>query len=99
MARLPGRSLVLVGGVAGGGYFGYQFFQSRFGEAPDFAGGGTSQTVTVEIAKGSGGYEIGQELKSAGVVKSVDAFVSAQSANPKGSDPGRRLSPQEGDVG
>ncbi|MFC4468802.1 endolytic transglycosylase MltG [Streptomyces xiangluensis] len=77
-------SLVLVGGVGGGGYYGYQFYQSRFGEAPDFAGEGTSQTVMVEIAKGSGGYEIGQKLKAAGVVKSVDAFVSAQSQNPEG---------------
>lgn len=77
-------SLVLVGGLGGGGYYGYQFYQSRFGEAPDFAGDGTSQTVMVEIAKGSGGYEIGQKLKAAGVVKSVDAFVSAQSENPEG---------------
>ncbi|MFE9645929.1 endolytic transglycosylase MltG [Streptomyces sp. NPDC006365] len=77
-------SLVLVGGLGGGVYYGYQFYQSRFGEAPDYAGDGTSQTVMVEIAKGSGGYEIGQKLKAAGVVKSVDAFVSAQSQNPEG---------------
>ncbi|MGI5199535.1 endolytic transglycosylase MltG [Streptomyces sp. CA-288835] len=77
-------SLVLVGGVGGAGYYGYQFYQSRFGEAPDFAGGGTSQTVMVEIAEGSSGAAIGQKLKAAGVVKSVDAFVSAHSANPEG---------------
>ncbi|WP_037641770.1 endolytic transglycosylase MltG [Streptomyces bicolor] len=70
--------LVFAGGVGGIGYFGYQFYQDRFGPAPDYAGDGTSETVTVEIPKGAGGYEIGQRLKDAGVVKSVDAFVAAQ---------------------
>ncbi|WP_189323902.1 endolytic transglycosylase MltG [Streptomyces flaveus] len=77
-------SLVLVGGLGGAAYYGYQFYQSRVAEAPDFAGDGTSRTVMVEIAKGSSGAAIGQKLKAAGVVKSVDAFVSAQSANPEG---------------
>jgi UPF0755 protein len=76
--------LVFGGGVAGVGYFGYQFYQNRFGAAPDYAGDGTSQTVTVEIPKGATGYAIAQALKSAGVVKSVDAFVSAQQQNPDG---------------
>ncbi|WP_327693642.1 endolytic transglycosylase MltG [Streptomyces sp. NBC_00459] len=76
--------LVFGGGIAGIGYFGYQFYQNRFGPAPDFAGDGTSATVTVEIPKGAGGYEIAQVLKEKGVVKSVDAFVAAQSDNPKG---------------
>jgi UPF0755 protein len=76
--------LVLGGGLAGVSYVGYQFYQDRFGDAPDFAGDGNGQTVTVEIPKGAGGYTIGQVLKSAGVVKSVDAFVSAQSENPDG---------------
>ncbi|MEU4088169.1 endolytic transglycosylase MltG [Streptomyces aureus] len=74
---------VFGGGLAGAGYFGYHYYQNRFGSAPDFAGEGTGQ-VPVEIAKGEGGYVIGQKLKAAGVVKSVDAFVSAQSENPKG---------------
>lgn len=77
-------ALVLGGGVAGAGYYGYQFYQDRFGPAPDYAGNGTDETVTVEIPPGSGGYDIGRELKKAGVVKSVDAFVAAQSDNPKG---------------
>ncbi|MGW5474453.1 endolytic transglycosylase MltG [Streptomyces chartreusis] len=77
-------SLVFAGGVAGVGYFGYQFYQDRFGSAPDFAGDGTGETVTVEIPKGALGNEIGQRLKQAGVVKSVDAFVAAQSQNPDG---------------
>ncbi|MFE5633531.1 endolytic transglycosylase MltG [Streptomyces sp. NPDC056543] len=76
-------ALVLVGGVGGIGYFGYQFWQGQFGEAPDFTGAG-SGSVQVEIPKDSGGYEIGNILKKAGVVKSVDAFVAAQGKNPKG---------------
>ncbi|MEU3979897.1 endolytic transglycosylase MltG [Streptomyces sp. NPDC026672] len=76
--------LVFGGGVGGVGYLGFQYFQNRFGPAPDYAGGGTSEAVTVEIPKGAGGYDIGRKLKEAGVVKSVDAFVAAQSQNPNG---------------
>ncbi|MEV8321123.1 endolytic transglycosylase MltG [Streptomyces sp. NPDC059900] len=76
-------TLVFAGGLGGVGYFGYQFYQDRFGTAPDFAGEGTG-LATVDIPKGAGGYTIGQKLKDAGVVKSVDAFVSAQAQNPKG---------------
>ncbi|MFC8405107.1 endolytic transglycosylase MltG [Actinospica acidiphila] len=75
---------VLGGGLAGVSYFGYQFYQDRFGSAPDFAGSGNGEQVTVTIPKGSGGYAIGQVLKKMGVVKSVDAFVAAQAANPDG---------------
>ncbi|MEU6876853.1 endolytic transglycosylase MltG [Streptomyces sp. NPDC046712] len=76
-------ALVLAGGVGGVGYFGYQFWQGQFGAAPDYAGEGSGE-VQVEIPKGAGGYEIANILKKAGVVKSVDAFVSAQGKNPKG---------------
>ncbi|MFB7599637.1 endolytic transglycosylase MltG [Streptomyces sp. NPDC056160] len=76
--------LVFGGGIAGVGYYGYQFYQDRFGAAPDFAGSGNGEQVTVVIPKDAGGYVIGQVLKKAGVVESVDAFVSAQSANPNG---------------
>lgn len=76
-------ALVLAGGVGGIGYFGYQFWQGQFGEAPDYAGDGTGE-VQIEIPKGAGGYEIGNILKREGVVKSVDAFVSAQGKDPKG---------------
>ncbi|MFK4541784.1 UPF0755 protein [Streptomyces tendae] len=76
--------LVLGGGVAGIGYFGYQFYQDRFGAAPDYAGGGNGEQVTVTIPKGAGGSTIGQELKRQGVVKSVDAFIAAQQSNPRG---------------
>ncbi|MFJ5777960.1 endolytic transglycosylase MltG [Streptomyces sp. NPDC093094] len=76
--------LVFGGGLAGIGYFGYQFYQDRFGSAPDFAGGGNGKQVTVTIPKGATGAVIGQELKRAGVVRSVDAFVAAQQRNPDG---------------
>ncbi|MGA5066918.1 endolytic transglycosylase MltG [Streptomyces exfoliatus] len=76
-------ALVLAGGVGGVGYFGYQFWQGQFGAAEDFAGTGSGE-IQVEIPKDAGGYEIGNILKKAGVVKSVDAFVSAQGRNPKG---------------
>ncbi|MEU6624542.1 endolytic transglycosylase MltG [Streptomyces litmocidini] len=76
-------ALVLVGGVGGIGYFGYQFWQGEFGAAPDYTGSGSGE-VQVEIPKSAGGYEIGNILKKAGVVKSVDAFVSAQQKNPRG---------------
>ncbi|MFD3996570.1 endolytic transglycosylase MltG [Streptomyces sp. NPDC058583] len=76
-------ALVLAGGVGGVGYFGYQFWQGQFGAAEDYAGSGSGD-VQVEIPKGALGNEIGNILKKAGVVKSVDAFVSAQQKNPKG---------------
>ncbi|MEU5395037.1 endolytic transglycosylase MltG [Streptomyces tibetensis] len=77
-------AVILGGGLAGAGYFGYQFYQDRFGDAPDYAGAGNGQQVTVEIPEGALGYKIGQVLKDAGVVKSVDAFVAAQEGNPDG---------------
>ncbi|MGW2519870.1 endolytic transglycosylase MltG [Streptomyces sp. NPDC001617] len=76
--------LVFGGGLAGVGYFGWQYYQDRFGPAPDYAGDGDGTEVTVVIPKGAGGYVIGQKLKEAGVVESVDAFVSAQQSNPDG---------------
>ncbi|MEV0735542.1 endolytic transglycosylase MltG [Streptomyces sp. NPDC050549] len=75
--------LVFGGGLAGVGYFGWHFYQNRFGSAPDYAGDGTG-SVSVTIPKGAFGSDIGQKLKEAGVVKSVDAFVAAQSQNPDG---------------
>ena len=54
------------------------------GEHAFFAGDGNGQQVSVEIPEGALGYKIGQVLKSAGVVKSVDAFVAAQEDNPNG---------------
>ncbi|MGW0844847.1 endolytic transglycosylase MltG [Streptomyces sp. NPDC002787] len=74
--------MVFGGGFAGVSYFGYQFYQSRFGETPDYSGSGTNETVTITVAKGEFGSVIGQKLKAAGVVKSVDAFTAALAQNP-----------------
>ncbi|MEU0854467.1 endolytic transglycosylase MltG [Streptomyces griseofuscus] len=76
--------LVFGGGLGGVGYYGYKFYQNRFAPAPDYAGDGTGETVTVEIPKGAGGWDIGRRLKEAGVVKSADAFVHAQGTTPGG---------------
>ncbi|WP_371672744.1 endolytic transglycosylase MltG [Streptomyces sp. NBC_00289] len=76
---------VIFAGIVGGlGYVGYDYYQDRFGPAPDYAGDGNGDQVTVVIPKDAGGYVIGQKLKEAGVVESVDAFVSAQQSNADG---------------
>ncbi|MEU9437448.1 endolytic transglycosylase MltG [Streptomyces sp. NPDC048252] len=75
--------LVFGGGVAGVGYFGYDYYKNRYAAAPDYTGDGTKQTVSIQVPKGSGGAAIGRLLKDAGVVKSVDAFVSAVTNNPE----------------
>ncbi|MEW1697074.1 endolytic transglycosylase MltG [Streptomyces sp. NPDC091278] len=76
-------AVVLAGGAGGVAYFGYQFWQGEFGAVPDYVGNGTGD-VQVEIPKGALGSAIGNILKREGVVKSVDAFVAAQTKNPKG---------------
>jgi len=76
--------LVFGGGLGGVGYVGYHFYQNRYGTAPDYAGDGTGESVTVTVRKGTNGAAIGQLLKKAGVVKSVDAFVAAQAGNAQG---------------
>ncbi|MEU5719841.1 endolytic transglycosylase MltG [Streptomyces sp. NPDC020403] len=78
-----GVAVVLVGGLGGVTYLGYSYYQNQFGAAPDYAGSGT-ETVEVEIPQGALGNEIANILKKAGVVKSADAFISAQNGNPKG---------------
>ncbi|WP_405579131.1 endolytic transglycosylase MltG [Streptomyces sp. NBC_01190] len=74
--------VVLVGGLSGVGYFGYSFYESHFGPAPDYSGLGTTD-VQVQIPTGSTATTMGNILKQAGVVKSVDAFVTAANKNSK----------------
>lgn len=62
----------------------------------DYPGPGTGE-VSVSIAAGSSGAEIGQTLVDADVVASVQAFVSAYNANPNatGIQPGAYTLPQQ----
>ena len=53
-----------------------------FAGAPDYAGPGTG-SVQIEIVQGDSIAKIGNTLKSAGVVKSVDAFTQAADAIPE----------------
>lgn len=80
-------TVVLVGVVGGGGYFAYDFWQTRFGPAPDYEGQGSGQ-VEVEVPDGSGNAEIGGILAEKGVVKSSGAFVEAVEDSGKFVQPG-----------
>lgn len=69
-------ALVLIGGGVAAGTYGYDFYQSRFGEVPDYAGQGRGG-VQVTIPQGASLSDMGNLLKKAGVVASHDAFVAA----------------------
>jgi UPF0755 protein len=82
----PGRSLIalfvvliLLGGLAGGVWWGFDRVQGFFA-APDYPGGGTGEVV-VQVKPGETAAEIAQTLVGAGVVKSTKAFVEAASTN------------------
>lgn len=73
---------VVVALVAVGGTKGYHFLKDHLGSsAADYAGPGTG-SVTFEVHQGDTAAQIGRNLKSAGVVESVDAFIGAASGNP-----------------
>ncbi len=55
-----------------------------FGGAPDFAGPGEGN-VQIKVENGDSIARIGNTLKAAGVVKSVDAFTAAAARNPDSS--------------
>ena len=54
---------------------------ARAAGADDYTGAGTQQAVTVIIQKGWTGRDIANVLQSAGVVKSVQAYLDAANAN------------------
>jgi UPF0755 protein len=60
--------------VGGGGYWAYGFLKDRFGPPPDYSGSGSGQ-VLVEIKTGWATPQMANELKRAGVTKSVEAFT------------------------
>jgi UPF0755 protein len=75
-------ALVVVLAIAWvGGSKGYHFLKDHIGNsAADYAGPGTG-SVTFEVHKGDSATEIGRNLKAAGVVESVQAFIDAANAD------------------
>ncbi|MGW4501971.1 endolytic transglycosylase MltG [Micromonospora sp. NPDC004336] len=72
-------ALVLLGGIGGGAFYGFDRIQNYF-VTPDYDGSGTGE-VTVEIKQGALIADMADALVAAGVVKSAKAFVEAAEAN------------------
>ena len=69
--------LVVLGAIAWfGGRFAYDEISSRLEPSPDYGGPG-SGNVLFQVEDGATSADIGRDLKSEGVVKSVDAFNEA----------------------
>jgi len=69
--------VVVVAGLWLGGSKAYHWMKDELAGAPaDYAGPGQGK-VTFEVHRGDSATTIGRNLKTAGVVKSVDAFVDA----------------------
>lgn len=77
MKRVVAVVLLLVAAA-----FGVQKAYVIFSGPPDYSGNG-STSVTVEVTAGQTLAAVGNTLKQAHVVKSVDAFIAAAQANPK----------------
>jgi UPF0755 protein len=85
--NVPGCIAVLVAlaVVLGGGYFvvtwGIDKIGDQFSSADDYPGPGRGK-VTFQVKSGDTVGAMGRNLKAAGVVASVDAFIDAANANP-----------------
>ncbi|UDY22165.1 endolytic transglycosylase MltG [Nocardioides sp. Kera G14] len=89
-SRLPGCLAVLVALVivAGGAWFAWGKISDKLdglGGSSDYSAGSTGADVTFQVNKGDTVAAIGRNLKAAGVIKSVDSFISAAQANPDSS--------------
>ena len=73
-------TLVLLGGLAGVGWFGIDKIRDYF-TVPDYPGDGDGQ-VNVQIVANDSGKDMANKLFDKGVVKSPKAFVNAFEANP-----------------
>ena len=76
--------VVIVAGLWFGGGWAVDKVRSLTGSTPDYSSTNTKpgkNAVTVEVRAGDNAGAIGRTLKSAGVVKSVDAFVKAAAAD------------------
>ena len=72
-------SLLVLGGLAVGGWYGIDKVQGFF-SAPDYTTGGNGE-VMIEVLDGQTATDIGQTLVKADVVKSAKAFVEAAKAD------------------
>ncbi|SCL54001.1 endolytic transglycosylase MltG [Micromonospora chersina] len=72
-------ALVLLGGIGGGAYVGFDRIRNHF-VTPDYDGPGTGEAL-VEVKAGDTLTDIGNNLYDAGVVKSTKAFIEAADAN------------------
>src|SRR5215475_6917989 len=73
-------TLILLAGLAGGGYYGYTKVRGYF-TVQDYSGAGTG-SVSITVNSGDGGTDIANKLVTVDVVKSAKAFVDAYNANP-----------------
>ncbi|UGQ13081.1 endolytic transglycosylase MltG [Yinghuangia sp. ASG 101] len=73
---------IVIALVATGGWYAYGFIKDRFGPPPDYSGAGSDGSSVVVIVKpGWVASQIGNELKRAQIVKSVDAFTKVYTAD------------------
>lgn len=72
-------ALVLLGGIGGGAFYGFDRIQNYF-VTPDYDGAGTVE-VTVEIKQGALIADMADALHAAGVVRSPKAFIEAAAEN------------------
>ncbi|PZF99955.1 endolytic transglycosylase MltG [Micromonospora deserti] len=72
-------ALVLLGGIGGGAFYGFDRIQNYF-VTPDYDGAGTGE-VMVDIQQGALIADMANTLYTAGVVKSAKAFIEAAEEN------------------
>ncbi|HEY2669994.1 MAG TPA: endolytic transglycosylase MltG [Rugosimonospora sp.] len=77
-------AVALLGVLGGAGWYGFNKVQNYF-SVKDYTGPGTG-TVTIQVAAGDGGTDIGNKLVTADVVKSAKSFIDAFDANPNSKD-------------
>jgi UPF0755 protein len=69
--------VIIFGLIGGGGWYGYSFLKKQFGPPEDYSGKGEAASVVFVVESGWNGTKIANELKKAGVTKSVEAFTQA----------------------
>ncbi len=72
--------LLIFGGLAGAGYYGFDRVRSYL-TTPDYSGPGSGE-VTIEVKNGDTATAIGNTLYTVDVVESAKAFIEAADANP-----------------